>query len=78
MSDSLTADINVEIDGTTYYGEYTVNIKKQLLYVRSEYGSKTTYTSAPSEYLKPLENNEGMAKRILREIVEKFLKEQKN
>lgn len=78
MSDLLKANISVEIDETTYYGEYTVNIKKQLLHVKSEYGSETTYTSAPSDYQTPLENNEGMAKRILREIVEKFLKEQKN
>ncbi|MBD2501724.1 hypothetical protein [Anabaena azotica] len=75
MSQPLTANVSIEIDGTTYEGRYTVNIKKQLLTVSSEYGTETTYTSVPSGIGTPLEDNQGMAKLILRQIVDKFLRE---
>jgi Cft2 family RNA processing exonuclease len=75
MSELLTADVSIEIDGTTYEGRYTVNIKHQLLTVISEYGRETTYTSVPSGIGTPLEDNKGQAKRILRQIVDKFLRE---
>ena len=38
MPDLLAADVSVEIDGTVYNGQYTVNMKLQSLTVMSEYG----------------------------------------
>jgi hypothetical protein len=69
------ADISVEIDGKTYHGEYTVKIKSQLLHVSSSYGNKTTHTSSPSSYGTPLEDNQGMAKLVLSQIVSDYLRE---
>jgi hypothetical protein len=73
MPELLTADVSIEIDGTVYNGQYTVNIKRQLLTVMSEYGVETTNTSYPSPSRTPLENNKVMAELVLQGIVEKFL-----
>ncbi|MTJ49665.1 hypothetical protein [Dolichospermum sp. UHCC 0259] len=75
MSELLTADISIEINGTTYEGRYTVNMKHQLLTVISDYGTETTYTSIPSDMQTPLERNKGIAMRVFREIVDKSLEE---
>lgn len=73
MPDLLAADVSVEIDGTVYNGQYTVNMKLQSLTVMSEYGVETTDTSYPSPSRTPLENNKGMAQLVLQGIVEKYL-----
>jgi hypothetical protein len=73
MPELLTADVSIEIDGTGYNGQYTVNMKSQSLTVEYEYGKETTDTSYPSPSRTPLENNKGMAQLVLQGIVEKFL-----
>jgi hypothetical protein len=73
MPELLTADVSIEINGTVYNGQYTVNMKGQSLTVMSEYGEETTHTSYPSPSRTPLENNKRMAQLVLQGIVEKFL-----